>query len=81
MRELILNAEEFLASAEDNLSKGRWNAAVSDFFKAIANFCDYLIYKEIKLFPKNYNERFDILKKCDRERFESAQKRRFKSLC
>ena len=34
-----------------------------DFFKSISNFCDYLIYKEIKIFPKNHNERFDLLKK------------------
>jgi uncharacterized protein (UPF0332 family) len=61
MEDIIKNANEFLASAEDNLIKERYNASVSDFFKAIANFCDYLIYKEIKLLPKNHKERFDIL--------------------
>jgi uncharacterized protein (UPF0332 family) len=62
MEELIENADEFLASAEDNLAKGRYNASVSDFFKAIANLCDYSIYKEIKLLPKNHNERFGLLR-------------------
>jgi len=63
MDEIIQNANEFLASAEDNLKKERWNAAVSDFFKVISNFSDYLLYKEIKILPKNHNERFDLLKK------------------
>lgn len=63
MEEILENAFEFMASGEDNIKKQRWNAAVSDFFKAISNFCDYLIYREIKVFPKNHNERFDLLKK------------------
>ena len=63
MEELLENAEEFLDSGEDNFKKQRWNAAVSDFFKSISNFCDYIIYKEIKIFPKNHNERFEFLKK------------------
>ncbi|MEM4271847.1 MAG: hypothetical protein QXD13_02060 [Candidatus Pacearchaeota archaeon] len=62
MKEILENAEEFLASGEDNLRKQRWNAAVSDFFKAIATFCDYLLYKEMKILPKNHNERFNLLK-------------------
>jgi hypothetical protein len=62
-RELLANGKEFLESAEDNLLKARFNAAVSDFFKAITNFSDYLIYKETKIIIKNHNERFDILKK------------------
>ncbi|MEK6893763.1 MAG: hypothetical protein AABX07_06200 [Nanoarchaeota archaeon] len=61
MKELLENADEFIASAEDNLIKERYNASVSDFFKAIANLCDYLIYREIKLLPKNHKERFDLL--------------------
>ncbi len=60
--EIILeNAEEFLESAEDSLKKERWNAAVSNFFKAIVTFCDYLLYKQIKIIPKNHSERFDLL--------------------
>ena len=63
MKEILLNANEFLASAEDNLKKKRWNASVSDFFKAISNFSDFLIYKELRIFTKNHNERFQLLKK------------------
>ena len=63
MEDLLKNIEDFLESGEDNLKKQRFNVAVSDFFKAIAILCDYLIYKEIKIIPKNHNERFSILEK------------------
>ncbi len=62
MEELLRNITEFLESGEENLRKKRFNAAVSDFFKAIVISCDYLIYKEIKIMPKNHNERFSLLK-------------------
>ena len=63
MEEILANAEEFLASGEDNLKKERWNAAVSDYFKAIVTFADYLIYQKIKTLPKSHNERFQLLEK------------------
>lgn len=72
MDELLENAEEFFESGEDNIKKERWNAAVSDFFKSISNFCDYLIYKEMKLFPKNHNERFEFLKKYFSDIYDEA---------
>jgi len=63
MKELIQNAEEFLESGEDNFKKKRFNAAVSDFFKAVTNYCDWLIYLDTKIIIKNHNERFNFLKK------------------
>jgi hypothetical protein len=62
MKELLDNAEEFLISGKENLNKDRFNVAASDYFKAIVIFCDYLIYKEIKILPKNHTERFSLLK-------------------
>ena len=53
MEELLKNAEEFFESGEDNLKKKRFNVAVSDFFKAIAILCDYLIYRETKIMLLN----------------------------
>ena len=61
--DLLKNAEEFLASGDDNLKKKRFNAAVADFFKAIAILCDYLIYEEMKIKPKNHSDRFSLLRK------------------
>ena len=67
MEELIKNVDEFLESAEESLKKKRFNASISDFFKAIVILCDYLIYKEIKLMPKNHNERFSFLRRYFKE--------------
>ncbi len=74
MKEILENAEEFLESAEDNLKKSRWNAAVSDFFKSIATFCDYLLYSEIRILPKNHHERFNLLSKHFKEIFQNIKK-------
>ncbi|MFA5797265.1 MAG: hypothetical protein WC916_04480 [Candidatus Woesearchaeota archaeon] len=63
MKELLDNIAEFIESGEENLKKNRFNAAASDFFKAIVISCDYLIYKEIRILPKNHNDRFSLLKK------------------
>lgn len=62
-KEILENAEESLESTQDDLDKNRFNSTISSFFRAIANFCDYLIYKEIKIFPKNHGERFTPLEK------------------
>ena len=61
MKELLENADESMESAEDDVKKRRYNSAVSSFFRAIANLSDYLIRREIKIFPKNHNERFQLL--------------------
>lgn len=63
MDDLLKNAKEFLESGEENIKNKRYNAAASDFFKAIVILCDYLIYNEIKILPKNHNERFLLLKR------------------
>lgn len=60
--ELLKTIDEFLESGADNLNKRRFNAAVSDFFKAIVILCDYLIYREMKVLPKNHTERFSLLR-------------------
>lgn len=60
--ELIENAKEFISSGNDNLDKGRYNAAVSDYFKAIVILCDFLIYRKRRVLPKNHTERFEILR-------------------
>lgn len=74
MEELRENIEEFLESGEDNLKKERFNAATSDFFKAIVVSCDYLLYYHIKILPKNHNERFSLLNKHFKEIYISISK-------
>ncbi len=63
MEELIKNVDEFLESAEENIKKKRFNASVSDFFKSIVILCDYLIYRDMKIMPKNHSDRFSLLEK------------------
>jgi len=63
MEELVKNAEEFIGSADDNMEKCRFNAAVSDYFKSIVILCDYMIYREIKTVPKNHSDRFLLLER------------------
>lgn len=63
MEELLQNAQEFLDSGNENLKKQRWNVAVADYFKAIVILCDYLIYREMKIKPKNHTDRFSLLKR------------------
>jgi uncharacterized protein (UPF0332 family) len=63
MEELLKNAKEFMESGDENYKKERFNAAVSDYFKTVVILCDYLIYMEIKLLPKNHNERFSLLER------------------
>lgn len=74
MKELLENIEEFLESGEDNLKKERFNAAASDFFKAIVVSCDYLLYCRIKILPKNHNERFSLLNKHFKEIYAHISK-------
>jgi len=45
------------------MKKEKWNVAVSNYFRAIANLCDFKIYTKIRILPKNHNERFELLKK------------------
>lgn len=59
---LFSNFKDFLASADDELDKKRYNPSVSSYFKALVILCDWKIYKERGLLPKNHSERFFILR-------------------
>ena len=56
-KSIYLNFKDFLGSAEDEFTKGRFNPALSSYFKAIAIICDYKIYDKMSLLPKNHAER------------------------
>lgn len=59
---LKANIKEFLESAEDDFVKGRYNSAISSYFKAIATLCDLKIYELKRVLPKSHSERFLFLK-------------------
>jgi len=61
--DILSNFVEFCAAADTDLAAGRYNAAVSSYFKALSILCDWHIYKRIMLLPKNHTERFQILER------------------
>jgi len=60
-KDLLANFKEFMQSAERDFLERRYNPAISSYFKAMAILCDYAIYKERGLLPKNHRERFLFL--------------------
>jgi uncharacterized protein (UPF0332 family) len=69
-QDLLRNFKEFLVSAERDLSEGLYNPAISSYFKAIAILCDYVIYQERGLLPKNHRERFIFLERYYKEAYQ-----------
>lgn len=60
--DLLKNFNDFVTSAEEDIREGRYNPAVSSYFKAVAILCDINIYEKVGLLPKNHSERFLYLK-------------------
>lgn len=60
-RSLLQNFRDFVESADRDLANNKYNPAVSNYFKAIVILCDWKIYREIRLLPKNHTERFQFL--------------------
>jgi len=60
--DLEANTDEFIESADEDVAKGRYNSAVTSYFKAIATICDLKIYEWRRVLPKNHSERFSFLK-------------------
>ncbi|MEK6869560.1 MAG: hypothetical protein AABX74_04980 [Nanoarchaeota archaeon] len=71
-KDLLLNFMDFYNSGNDELEKQRYNPAISSYFKALVILCDWKIYKERGLLPKNHNERFDFLKQYFPEAYSLA---------
>lgn len=74
MEQLLKNAMEFFESGDDNLTKNRFNVSISDFFKSIVIFCDYLIYEKIRILPKNHSHRFNLLETYFEEIYRDVSK-------
>ena len=59
--DLLKNYQEFTESAERDFQDKRYNPAISSYFKALAIICDYTIYLQRGLLPKNHRERILFL--------------------
>lgn len=59
---LYKNLKEYQITAKESYAKGRWNASLVLYFKAIVTAIDIYIYSKEKIIPSNHEERFGILK-------------------
>jgi len=63
-KELIISTlKEYLESAKDDESKGRIKSAITMYFKALIEICDFLIYNKILKIPFNHTNRFELLER------------------
>ena len=54
--------KDFLEEALSSESKGRYSPAVSNYYKALATLCSYLIISKVRKTPKNHTEVFLFLR-------------------
>ena len=55
--------DEFLDAAKDDEQKKRINAAVTMYFKALVEVCNYLLYNKILKLPEHHTEIYQMLEK------------------
>ncbi len=68
------NIREFYTQGEESLTKQKYNAAVSLFFKALAVLADWHLLKTKGRIPKSHSERFRILEEKYPELYELLDK-------
>lgn len=54
--------EEFLIIGRLSEERKFYRAAVSNYFKALAGLCDFILFRALKKVPSNHNERFNLLR-------------------
>ncbi|MDO8643218.1 MAG: hypothetical protein Q7R76_06610 [Candidatus Woesearchaeota archaeon] len=57
------NFEEYWEIAEYSMSKGKYNAAVILYYKALVEICDRELLKAVHKIGANHTERFALLEK------------------
>src|SRR3989344_5313889 len=57
------NFKEYMEIAEYSMSKGKYNAAVILYYKALVEICDGELLKRVNKIGTNHTERFILLKK------------------
>lgn len=55
------NIQEYIEMGELACKKGKYNAALMLYFKALVGICDYIIKRDLNKEPENHNHRFRIL--------------------
>ncbi|MBI2629632.1 hypothetical protein HYW76_00865 [Candidatus Pacearchaeota archaeon] len=59
---LVKNAKEYFNSAEEELTKNRYNSAVVLYFKSLVALIDLYILEKTGDTPSSHNSRFSIVK-------------------
>lgn len=68
------NFEEYWEIAEYSMSKGKYNAAVILYYKALVEVCDGELLKAVNKMGANHAERFALLEKHAPELYAIASK-------
>ncbi len=68
------NLKEYLEIAEYSLGKGKYNAAVTMYYKALVELCDMTLLKKLNKIGANHTERFQLLESASPELYRIASK-------
>ncbi|MEK6950461.1 MAG: hypothetical protein AABX13_01935 [Nanoarchaeota archaeon] len=66
------NFQEYYELAQDALSKKKWNGAVTLFYKALVELCDYALFQSLGKIGANHTERFELLQRHQPELYQIA---------
>jgi uncharacterized protein (UPF0332 family) len=68
------NFEEFWSLAEYAYSNGKYNGAVTLYYKALVELCDIALLRNSGRIGSNHNERFSLLKSEEPKIYDIASK-------
>lgn len=68
------NFREYLEMAEYSFSKGKLNAAVTLYYKALVELCDLELLRKLNKIGANHTERFDLLRASSPSLYNTASK-------
>jgi len=61
--DFIAGFREFIEGGLDEENKARFRLAITAYFKALIQICDFIILKDRGFAPKNHDERFRVLER------------------
>lgn len=68
------NLKEYLEIADYSFSKGKYNSAVTLYYKALVEICDLVLMKKLNTIGANHTERFELLKTVSFGLYKTASK-------
>ena len=71
---LLANFQEFYDLAQDAFVKKKYNGAVTLFYKALVELCDYALFTSQGKLGANHRDRFELLQRHHPALYEVASK-------